>query len=180
MIGPGFPLARRCGTIAAGVPVIRIRVAVCLVDGDRVLLVEHEKDGRHYWLLPGGGVEAGETLADAAHREVREETGFEIDLGPLLILCEAIEPLGRRRTRHLVNVVYAGRITAGVLRPGHDGRLVDAAWRPVAELLTTPMYPPIGPHVHACWARGLEGPPLVLGNVWRQEADEDTRDSATG
>ena len=154
-----------------GVPEIRIRVAVCLLDGDRVLLVEHEKNGRRYWLLPGGGVEMGETLVAAASREVLEETGFDVEVGRLLIVCESIEPLGRRRTRHLVNLVFAGRILGGALRPGLDGRLVDAGWEPVSRLAVLPMYPPIGGAVADCCAERLEGPVRNLGNVWAIESD---------
>ena len=49
---------------------VRVRVAVCLRDGDRILLAEHVKHGRRHWLLPGGGVEAGETMVGAAAREM--------------------------------------------------------------------------------------------------------------
>lgn len=163
-----------------GVPEIRIRVAVCLLDGDRVLLVEHEKEGRRYWLLPGGGVEMGETLVDAAAREVREETGFDVEVGRLLLVCESIEPISRRRTRHLVNLVFAGRMLGGTLRPGLDGRLVDAGWQPVSRLAVLPMYPPIGSAVAACCAEGLEGPVRSLGNVWATQSDAQAESASGG
>jgi len=145
---------------------IRVRVAVCLVDEDRILLAEHRKDGRRYWLLPGGGVEAGETLTEALCREVLEETGFEVDVGRLLIVCEAVEPR-RSGTRHLLNLVFAARVRAGSLAPGRDHRLVGAAWHPVGGLSSLPMYPPIGEAVRSCCDEGLDGPVRVLGNVWR-------------
>ncbi|MGE0431822.1 MAG: NUDIX domain-containing protein [Planctomycetota bacterium] len=52
------------------------RVCGALIRGDRILMVRHAHDGRSYWTLPGGGVEAGESLAAAACREVHEETGL--------------------------------------------------------------------------------------------------------
>lgn len=142
---------------------LRIRVALCLVDADRILLVLHEKDGHHYWLLPGGGVEMGETLTDAARREVREETGYDVEVGRLILVCESLEPGGR----HLVNLVFAGRITAGELRPGRDHRLVDARWSPVADLPALEMYPAIGADLHASCVGGFSGEVRFLGNVWQ-------------
>jgi 8-oxo-dGTP diphosphatase len=145
---------------------VRIRVAVCILDGDRILLVQHVKNGRRYWLLPGGGVEVGETLAGTALRELREETGYDIAVGRLLLVCEAVEPRGR----HLVNLVFAGEIRGGSLRAGLDGRLVDAGWEPVDDLATLEMYPPIGDEVLRCCREGLAGEVRVLGNVWRDQA----------
>jgi 8-oxo-dGTP diphosphatase len=145
---------------------VRVRVAVCIVDGDRILLVQHLKNGRRYRLLPGGGVEVGETLADTAVRELREETGYDVEVGRLLLVCEALEPHGR----HLVNLVFAGEVRGGSLRAGLDGRLVDAAWEPVDGLPTLEMYPPIGAELLRCVREGLSGEVRVLGNVWRDRA----------
>jgi 8-oxo-dGTP diphosphatase len=155
---------------------VRIRVAVCILDGDRILLVQHLKNGRRYWLLPGGGVEVGETLAETALRELREETGYDIELGRLLLVCESLEPKGR----HLVNLVFAGEIRGGSLRAGLDGRLVDAGWEPLDDLATLEMYPPIGAEVLRCCREGLAGEVRVLGNVWRDQAGGRAADSRSG
>ena len=144
-------------------PHVRIRVGVCLTDGDAILLVQHEKVGKRYWLVPGGGLEHGETLRECAGREVLEETGFHCEVGALQILCEAIEPGGR----HIVNLVFAGRIAGGSLAVGQDNALRDAAWQPRSAVAGLTMYPPIARQLLECWDEGFSGPPRDLGNVWR-------------
>lgn len=145
---------------------IRVRVAVCIVAGERILLVQHLKEGRRYWLLPGGGVEVGETMVDAAVRELREETGYDVEVGRLLLVCEAVEPRGR----HLVNLVFTGEIRGGSLRPGHDHRLVDARWEPLGDLAVLEMYPPLGAELLESIREGPAAAVRVLGNVWRDQA----------
>jgi len=144
---------------------VRVRVAAFVTDGDRVLLVEHAKAGRRYWLLPGGGVEAGETLAQATTREIREETGFDIEPGRLLLVCEAIQPGGR----HLINLVFAAALRGGELRCGADRVLRDARWVTRSEFHSLPVRPPILDELEQCWDDGFAGPVRVLGNVWQPE-----------
>jgi 8-oxo-dGTP diphosphatase len=143
----------------------RLRVSVCLPDGDRILLVEHRKGEHRHWLLPGGGVEVGETLIAAAVREVREETGIEVAVGRLVLICEAIEIGGR----HLIDMVFAAALVGGDLRAGNDGVLDDAAWRARSELTAVSLHPPIADQLLECWAEGFDGPVRFLGNVWRPE-----------
>ena len=87
----------------------RIRVSALLRRGDRILLCRHEKDGRAHWLLPGGGVNGGETLVRALQRELTEEVGIEEDLpleGPIA-LVESISP-HPSHPKHVVHIVFAG------------------------------------------------------------------------
>jgi 8-oxo-dGTP diphosphatase len=53
---------------------MRPRVCAAILRNGAILMVRHEHDGRNYWTLPGGGVEAGETFEQAVLREVMEET----------------------------------------------------------------------------------------------------------
>ena len=66
-------------------------VAVVVTRGDKVLLIKRGKEPRKgTWTVPGGSVELGETLAEAAAREVREETGINIEAGRPFTAIDAI------------------------------------------------------------------------------------------
>lgn len=71
---------------------IRIRVAVVIVQDGKILLCQHEKNNRRYWLIPGGGVEFGETVAEAGARELKEEAGLDVQIGDLIFVQESIPP----------------------------------------------------------------------------------------
>jgi len=60
------------------------RGAVVLIENSAVALIERIRAGRTYYLFPGGTVEPGETIQQATIREIREELGLDIRLGPLL------------------------------------------------------------------------------------------------
>ena len=117
------------------------------------------------------GLDYGETLIEATRREAREETGYEIEVGRLIIVCEAIEPGGR----HIVNLVFTGEITGGELAVGqNDKSLRDAAWQPRSALTRLPMFPPIGEVIEESWQENFKGDVKVLGNVWKPLSDTAT------
>jgi ADP-ribose pyrophosphatase YjhB (NUDIX family) len=142
----------------------RIRVAALLVREGRVLLVEHEKAGRRYHLLPGGGVDPGEPMGEALRRELREETGLEIAVGELLLASDAIPPDGGR---HIVNLVFRAEVTGGRLVQGNDPRMVGVAWHPVAALAALPIFPDYGPTLLEFVGSPEGTGARYLGNLWR-------------
>jgi 8-oxo-dGTP diphosphatase len=145
---------------------IRIRVGVLVWRDGEVLLVRHEKAGHSYWLVPGGGVDVGETMVAAGAREVFEETGYTVEMGALLLICEAIDP--KPGGRHIINAVYAAAVRGGTLTVGVDDKsLRDAQWHPVEALGELEMYPPIGAELLACCRENGSGGVRVLGNTWR-------------
>lgn len=145
---------------------IRIRVGVLVWRDGEVLLVRHEKGGRSYWLVPGGGVDPGETMVEAGAREMLEETGYAVEMGRLLLVCEAIDP--KPGGRHIVNAIYAATVRDGILAVGKDDKsLRDAQWQPLEALTELEMYPPIGSELLACCREEGAGAVRVLGNTWR-------------
>ena len=86
----------------------RVRVAALIHWQNRILLCRQEKPGKEYWLLPGGGVDGGETLVGALRRELGEELGLR-DTFPLegpIAVAESIAPAWQAGDRHIVHIVF--------------------------------------------------------------------------
>jgi 8-oxo-dGTP diphosphatase len=60
---------------------MKARAAVILIQNDKIVLIERHRSGKHYFVFPGGKIEAGETPAGAAKREIMEELGLEVKIG---------------------------------------------------------------------------------------------------
>jgi 8-oxo-dGTP diphosphatase len=99
--------------------------AVIVVDGRVVLIRRRFEPLEGEWSLPGGGVEIGETLEAAVAREIQEETGLDVEVGPVIEVFDRITRDPDRRVRyHYVLVDYLCFPVGGELRAGSD---VDAA-----------------------------------------------------
>ncbi|MEV3923975.1 NUDIX hydrolase [Actinomadura coerulea] len=97
-----------------------IRVTGVVIEDDRILLLDQDTDTGRSWSLPGGKVEEGEPLADALVREMREETGVDVEAGRLLYVCDHI-----RGDVHVLHITFEARRvggTAGVVAGTADSR----------------------------------------------------------
>ena len=63
---------------------------VVVEDGDRLLLLNQDTEAERSWSLPGGKIDPGETAEQALVRELREETGAEVEVGRLLYVCDVV------------------------------------------------------------------------------------------
>ena len=105
--------------MAASRPTVAVGAIVLDAQG-RVLVVERGKPpGVGQWTVPGGRLEAGETLAQAVAREVREETGLVVEVGALACV---VERMGE--DYHFVILDYVARVIGGTLQAGDDARAV--------------------------------------------------------
>lgn len=93
---------------------IRVRACLAVISAKRLLLVPHyETDvGLVQWYVPGGGVEYGESVREAALREFFEETGFQASIDKLLDESEVIKP---EKPWHSLTVTFTGTLVGGRL-----------------------------------------------------------------
>src|SRR5438132_1215075 len=104
---PDFPIP------SVGVLVVR--------DAKALLIRRGSEPARGRWSIPGGVVETGELIQDAARREVREECGIEIEVGPMLQIYESITRDAAERVRfHYIILDMLGRHASGEVVFGGD------------------------------------------------------------
>lgn len=120
----------------------RLRVRSCgiCVEGDTILLANHRgiRPG-NFWAPPGGGINFGETAAQAVAREFVEEAHLTVEVGFFLFACEYVhQPL------HAIELFFEVKRKEGQLRVGHDpenptlGVLESVQWIPFRELAKWP------------------------------------------
>jgi ADP-ribose pyrophosphatase YjhB (NUDIX family) len=99
-----------------------------------VLLVQRARPPRQgQWSLPGGAQQLGETVADAARRELLEEAGIAVDLGGIIATIDLIERTADGRVRyHYTLIDFVAEAPEPDVRPGDDA--ADARWFALDEL----------------------------------------------
>ena len=145
----------------------RIRVSAILRWRGSMLLCRHEKDDRHYWLLPGGGVNSGESLVNALHRELTEELGIADELpveGPVAIV-DSIAPVRSFAAKHVVHIIFAGDLSGRSLEAVTSADAAVRGHRLFApdDLDEVVLHPPIQRFLQR-WSPG--DPVVYLGALW--------------
>lgn len=117
-----------------------VGVGAVVIDKGRVLLVRRAKPPKAgEWSLPGGAQKLGETTAEAAIREVREETGLTTDLVGLLDVIDFIDRDTDGTIRfHYTLVDYLARPTGDAPAAGSDA--AEARFFPLEEALALPLW----------------------------------------
>lgn len=148
----------------------RVRVSAILRWRGRILLCRHSKHGRDVWLLPGGGVQSGESLLRALRRELWEETrlfpeGTELPIEGPVALVDSIAPETSPRRKHVVHVIFAADVLDDSLEgvASEDDAVGGHRLFMPGELDSVVVHPPIQRFLQR-WQPG--DPAVYLGEMW--------------
>ena len=94
---------------------------------------------RGRWFLPGGGLLHGESPTDSLRREIAEESGLRVSLGPLLDVLSDVRALPDGTSLHTVRLIYRVAAWEGELRPEVDGTTDAVGWFTPEEVRSMPL-----------------------------------------
>ena len=116
-------------------------VAACVFKGNRVLVIKRATPpSQGLWSVPGGMVELGETIQEAAKRELNEECGIEIKVDKVFNVENLIIPDEKGRIQfHYVITYFVAYYVSGEAHPGSDA--LDVHWARRQELSNLNMNP---------------------------------------
>ncbi len=105
----------------------RVDVTYVLLQDDHknVLMVKNKGEKSSYYTLPGGAVEQGETLKEAAIREVKEETGLDVQIDGVLSVSEAFF---EDRGHHVIFFTFSGKIFGGEILLSRPEEIEEITW----------------------------------------------------
>jgi 8-oxo-dGTP diphosphatase len=114
---------------------------LCVDGSERILLARAAPSLtlRGRWFLPGGGVQHGEHPTASLVRELEEESGLRVVVGPLLDVLSDVRTLPDETELHTVRLIYWVASWEGTLRPEVDGTTDAIRWVTTSELAALPL-----------------------------------------
>jgi ADP-ribose pyrophosphatase YjhB (NUDIX family) len=121
---------------------------VLVRNGDKILLLRKADGAGPYggtYLTPGGGVETGESIDDAATRELYEETGVKVKNLKRAYFDDDVTENWQGIKKHYIMLLYTADYESGDLKPteGNDDKFDDVGWFSKADLNSIKMSPPL-------------------------------------
>ena len=137
----------------------RIRVSGILKKDNEILFVKHRKNKKEYYLLPGGGVDFGESFEAALKREFMEEVNIEIKVKDLVFVSEGIDPKGEK---HIISMVFLVEYVQGDIRIPEEERIIGYEYLSPKKIKENLIYPNIKKEL----ILGQFDRIKYLGNIW--------------
>jgi ADP-ribose pyrophosphatase YjhB (NUDIX family) len=119
--------------------VLGVAAVIWNAEGNMLLIRRAKEPRKGQWSLPGGKLEFGETLIEGVRREVREETGLEVEILGLVDVAETIRDASvGAADDHFVLIDYGARVISGTAEAASDA--AEARWFSVEELDALPVW----------------------------------------
>lgn len=92
--------------------------------------------GHKEWGFPGGHIHLGEKIQDAVKREVKEETGYDIEIDQLLGVYDNIDIDSHPLVPHVIIIIYLAHVKAGTLTIPQDEDIITVKWVSITQTKT--------------------------------------------
>ena len=120
---------------------MRQRAAGIIIQDGKILLLHRQKAGRVYYIIPGGGIEKGETPEQAAKREIKEETNLDVEIDKLI--CKIIGGYGYPEYFFLAkNIQGEAQLGGEEFEKNCEENHYAIAWTPLDKLKEINLLPP--------------------------------------
>jgi len=143
---------------------LELRCSAVIVRKQAVLLIHRTGSGADDWVLPGGTPRQGESMAACARREVREETGLQVDPTRVAFVLEVLGPDSGPRT---VDIVFSAADPAPSQQPEELEPGLEPAFVAVDAIHELDLRPPLAGHLRAMLGQRGELYAPYLANLWR-------------
>ncbi|NEW04883.1 NUDIX domain-containing protein [Paenibacillus sp. SYP-B3998] len=148
--------------------IIRNSAKAIIVHENKLLVTKLEDNDGVFYLLPGGGQNAGENLHETLKRECTEEIGLKVNIGELAFIRECFMDKGIHRVEFIffctVDTIEHDKII-GAKGASLDNNQLGVEWIPILDLIKRPLFPSTLRELIVQHENGLNGRTIYLGEI---------------